>query len=160
MRDVLRGAAGLAAALVGHMVLSRTLAEWTPVIHVFLLAVLFFALTKGEIFGAIMGTCCGLAADSLSLGIFGISGFSMTVVGFVAGITAKRINVLPFLRNAVFLYLMTALELVLWSLWANLTVGQSLTGLKNLLLIRPLATALVGASVFAAYRVWRKLYGR
>lgn len=160
MRGVLSGAVGLAAALAGHLALSRILAEWTPVIHVFLLAVLFFALTKGEIFGAIMGTCCGLAADSLSLGVFGISGFSMTIVGFVAGLTAKRIQVFPFLRNAVFLFLMTALELVLWSLWAKLTVGQPLTGLRNLLLARPLATALVGAVGFAAYRLWRKRYGR
>ncbi|MBN2199298.1 MAG: rod shape-determining protein MreD [Candidatus Aminicenantes bacterium] len=160
MRNVVLGAAGVAAALLGHMVLSRTMAEGTPTLHVFLLAVLFGALTKGEIFGAVMGTCCGLAADSLSIGVFGLSGFSMTVVGFVAGLAAKRVNVLPFVRNAAFLYLMTALDLVLWGLWARLTVGQPIGALKNLLLTRPLVTALVGAAAFAVFRWWRKRYGR
>lgn len=160
MRDVIRGGAGLAAALVAHMILSRAAAQWTPLLHVFLLTVLYSATVGGEVTGAVMGSCCGLAADSLSLGVFGLSGFSMTVVGFVAGAVAKRINILPFLRNAVFLFAMTVLELVLWSLWAGLTVGQPLTGMRNLLLARPLVTALVGAAVFSAYRSLRKRHAR
>jgi rod shape-determining protein MreD len=160
VRDVIRGGTGLAAALVAHMILSRTAAPWTPLLHVFLLAVLFSATAGGEVFGAVMGSCCGLAADSLSLGVFGLSGFSMTVVGFIAGATAKRINVLPFFRNALFLFVMTALELVLWSLWAGLTVGQPLTGLRSLLVARPFVTALVGAAVFSAYRSIRKRHAR
>lgn len=160
MRLFVRGAAGLAAALVLHMILSRAAGEWTPLLHVFLLAVLFSALTEGEVFGAVMGTCCGLAADSLSLGVFGLSGFSMTVVGFFAGAVAKRIHVLPFFRNAVFLFVMTGLELVLWSLWAALTVGHPLTGLRTLLAARPLVTALAGAAAFAAYRAFRKRHVR
>ncbi|OGD26652.1 MAG: rod shape-determining protein MreD [Candidatus Aminicenantes bacterium RBG_13_63_10] len=160
MRDFLRGAGGLAAALVLHMILSRTAADFTPLLHVFLLAVLFGAMARGELFGAVMGSCCGLAADSLSLGVFGISGFSMTVVGYLAGATARRINVLPFFRNAVFLFVMTGLEFVLWSLWAGLTVGRLLDRMRGLILLRPMVTALAGAAVFAAFRYYRRRHGR
>ena len=159
MRDAVRAAAGLAAALVVHTLLSRAVPSWTPLFHVFLLVVLFAALLRGELFGAVMGTCCGLVVDTLSLGVFGLAGLSMTLIGYLAGLVAKRINVLSFVRNFFFLFIMTALEFILWNLLAALLVGQPPAGVRNLL-ARPLATSLLGALVFGAFRRIQKRHGK
>lgn len=159
MRDAVRAAAGIALALAVHSLLSRTVSSWTPLFHVFLLVVLFAAQLRGELFGAVMGTFCGLVVDTLSLGVFGIAGLSMTIIGYLAGAVAKRINVLSFFRNFLFLFIMTALEFILWSLIAILLVGQPLAGAQSLL-ARPLVTALMGAVLFSAYRRIQKRHGK
>lgn len=158
MRDMVRAAAGIAGALVIHTLLSRTAASWTPLFHVFLLVVLFGAQFRGELFGAVLGTCCGLVVDTLSLGVFGISGLSMTLTGYLAGLVAMRINVLTFFRNFVFLFLMTGLEFILWNLLAALLVGQAVAGARTLL-ARPLATALLGAVLWGVVRRIRRKHG-
>jgi rod shape-determining protein MreD len=159
MRDAVRAASGLAAALVVHTLLSKAVPSWTPLFHVFLLVVLFAALLRGELFGAIMGTCCGLVVDTLSLGVFGLAGLSMTLIGYLAGLAAKRINVLSFFRNFLFLFIMTALEFILWNLLTGLLVGQPLASAR-LLVARPLATSLLGTLVFGAFRRIQKRHGR
>jgi len=159
MRDAVRAAAGIATALVVQTLMSRTVSSWTPLFHVFLLVVLFSAQLRGELFGAVMGTCCGLVVDTLSLGVFGISGLSMTLTGYLAGLVAKRINVLSFLRNWVFLFVLTALEFIVWNVLAALLVGQPLSGARSLW-ARPLATSLLGATGFWVFRRIRKRHGK
>ncbi len=160
MRDVLRGAVGLGLALIGHVLCSRLAGDFTPYLHVFILPVLWTSQFRGEMFGAIMGSCCGLVADSLSLGVFGLSGLSMTVIGFGAGMVARKIHVLSVVRNAVFLFVFTAADLLLWSLFASLVVGRSWLAMGRLLIFRPLITALVGTAILGLWRLRRERHGR
>jgi len=83
----------------------------------------------------------------------------MTLIGYLAGLVAKRINVLSFVRNFFFLFIMTALEFILWNLLAALLVGQPPAGARTLL-ARPLATSLLGALVFGAFRRIQKRHGK
>ncbi|MCJ7612217.1 MAG: hypothetical protein MUP19_08135, partial [Candidatus Aminicenantes bacterium] len=100
-----------------------------------------------------------LVVDTLSLGVFGLAGLSMTLTGYFAGLVAKRINVLSIFRNFLFLFIMTALEFILWNLLAVLLVGQPPAGLRALL-ARPLVTSLLGALVFGAFRRIQKRHGK
>ncbi len=67
------------------------------------MAVLLFAIVKGDVPGAVMGAAAGLFADAFSVGVFGISGFAYTAAGFLSGWVSRRINVMTFLRSFVFL---------------------------------------------------------
>ena len=80
LRDVLHGGLTLLAAFVVHAALRWITVPFLIALDVYAVAVILFALVKGEIAGAVMGTACGLVIDSFSLGVFGLAGaFSPSV---------------------------------------------------------------------------------
>lgn len=114
----------------------------------FSLVVLYFALEKGEIYGAGLGAFCGLIQDSFSLGVFGVAGIAKTVLGYSAGYFSSKINVVPFRRNFVFIFLLLSVELLVWAgLYSFIFSGKVFTG-KGLLFFQPLSTAALGAVLF------------
>src|SRR4030043_263031 len=110
MKHFVEGVVGIVLAVVLHTVLGKVSAPLLIVFNVFSWVVLYFGLTRHEVFGAVMGTVCGLLQDSLSLGVFGVGGLTKTLLGFGAGYISRKINVTPVTRTFIFALIMSAME--------------------------------------------------
>jgi rod shape-determining protein MreD len=122
------------------------------VLNAFSVVVLYFSVRRGEVFGAFLGTVCGLVQDSFSLGVFGVGGLTKTLLGFWAGFISRRIDVAPLFRNGLFMLAMSVLEMVLWVLFTAVVRRESLNFYGGLILLQPLVTAVLGSSLFAVER--------
>jgi rod shape-determining protein MreD len=138
--------------IVLAVALYSVLGKISPVLllacNVFSWAVLYFSLRRHEVFGAVMGSICGLLQDSLSLGVFGVAGLTKTLLGFGAGYISRKINVAPFFRNFIFLLILAVLELALWEFLIFSLFGEKLTVGGGMTLLQPFITALVVAVLF------------
>ncbi len=150
--DVLRAFLGTLVAVFVYSVAGAGAPALLVVFNAFSVIVLFFSIRRGEVFGALLGTMCGLAQDAFSLGVFGVGGLTKTLLGFWTGYVSRRIDVAPFARNALFMLVMSVLEMTLWVL---LTAAVRLKGVNfegGLLLLQPVVTALLGSLLFALER--------
>jgi len=160
MRNFVRGALGLGLAFGIFTILGRVASPALQLFSVFALTVIWFGQRHGELFGAVMGTAGGLLVDAFSLGVFGVSGLTLTVTGYLAGYISRKINVLSFLKTFVFLALLIFIESVLWLGMVSMLVSQKAGRVGMILLVRPLVTAAVGAVVFAWLRRWLARHGK
>lgn len=160
MRSSVRGALGIGLAFGISTLLGRVASPALQFLTVFTLTVIWFGQREGELFGAIMGTASGLLVDAFSLGVFGVSGLTLTVTGYLAGYVSRKINVLSFFKTFVFLAVLTFIESVLWLGMVTLLVSQKAGRMGTVLLVRPLITAAVGAVVFAWVRRWMARHGK
>ncbi len=156
MRDVLHGGLTLAAAFLVHAVLGGFLASSFFGLDAFLVAVLLFAIVKGDVPGAMIGAAAGLFTDAFSIGVFGISGFAYTAAGFLSGWVSRRINVMTFLRSFVFLTGLAILALGLRLGLGMIVLADPIPWQRGTLLLRPLAAGLAGAAAFALFRRFRR----
>ena len=148
MKDFIKVSLGIIIAFLLYTVLSKISTSLVLLFNVFSLVVIYFAVEKNEIFGACLGTFCGLIQDSFSLGVFGVAGLAKTVVGFAAGYLAKKIDVHPPLRSFIFIFLLVSLEFILWALLYSFIFSGSINTGRGLIFLQPLATALVGSFLF------------
>jgi rod shape-determining protein MreD len=144
------------AAFLVHAVLGRFLAASFFGVDAFLVAVLLFAIVKGDLAGAVMGTAAGLFADAFSVGVFGVSGAAFTVAGFLSGWVSRRINVMTFLRSFIFLTGLSSLALGERLILNAVVIAEPIPWQRGALLLRPLATGLAGAAAFALFRRFRR----
>lgn len=156
MRTYFEAGLGILLAVLLQAILGKIAASLLFVFNVFSWVVLYFSLIKHEIFGAVMGTLCGLLQDSLSLGIFGVGGLTKTVLGFGAGYVARKINVVPIGRNFVFLFIMAAAELALWKLLVHFLFRERLALGGGFVLLQPLTAALFVTFIFQVRRKKRE----
>lgn len=154
MKNFLEGAAGVILAVVFYTILGKISASLLVLLNAFSWVVLYFALSRHEVFGAVMGTVCGLLQDSLSSGIFGVGGLTKTLLGFGAGYVSRKINVLPLSRTFIFVLIMAAAELILWKSLVRFLFGEAWTAAGGLVLAQPLMTALGVTVVFRLRRRW------
>ncbi|MGQ9673281.1 MAG: rod shape-determining protein MreD [Candidatus Aminicenantales bacterium] len=110
--------------------------------------VLYFSLVRHEVFGSVVGTLCGLLQDAFSYGVFGVGGLTKTLLGFSAGLIARKINVLPPGRNFLFLFLMAAAELAVWKAMVIFLLGEKSSFGGSWIFLQPLVTALVVSVAF------------
>jgi rod shape-determining protein MreD len=157
MKRITEGLAGLALVVVLHTVLGKVSAPLLVLFNAFSWVVLYFGLTRHEVYGALLGTACGLLQDSLSLGIFGVGGLTKTLLGFGAGYISRKINVTPATRTFVFVLVLAAIELLLWKTLVFFLFGERFAATGGLVFLQPLATALV---VTVAFQVRRKREAR
>lgn len=150
--DVLRAFLGTLVAVVVYSVAGAGAPALLVVFNAFSIVVLYFSIRRGEIFGALLGTMCGLAQDAFSLGVFGVAGLTKTLLGFWTGYISRRIDVAPFTRNALFMLAMSVLEMVLWVLITAVVRVKPVNLQGGLILLQPIVTALVGSSLFALER--------
>jgi rod shape-determining protein MreD len=150
--DVLRAFLGTLVAVVVYSVAGAGAPALLVVFNAFSVVVLYFSIRRGEIFGALLGTMCGLAQDAFSLGVFGVAGLTKTLLGFWTGYISRRIDVAPFTRNALFMLAMSVLEMVLWVLITAVVRVKPVNLQGGLILLQPIVTALVGSSLFALER--------
>ncbi|MGE5361041.1 MAG: rod shape-determining protein MreD [Bacteroidales bacterium] len=130
--------AAVVLALVLQTLLGRFFVHGRLGIDLVLVTVAYLGLTSGPIVGIFAGTLGGLAQDSLSTGIIGISGLAKTVVGFVTGtIGAQFIVSEPIPRFVVFF--------CAWLLQLGVV-----TGLELLLELRPAARTYTATLLEAA----------
>jgi rod shape-determining protein MreD len=160
VRDYVQAALGIGLAFGLYTILGRVASSSTQMLSIFTLTVVYFGMAKGELVGALTGTSSGLIVDAFSLGVFGVSGLTLTVTGYLAGLVARRINLLSFLKTFVFLIAMTLVESLLWLGLVTLILSQKAGRWQDILLVRPLVTAGVGAVVFSWIRRRRGRNGR
>jgi len=153
MRNFVWALFGIVFAFLLYSLFSRFTPGLNTLINIFSVVVLYFAIRKGEMFGAGMGMCCGLLQDSFSLGIFGVAGIAQTLLGYAAGLIARRINVMSFSRRFLFCLILMVGELLVWSfLYVAVFSDRVFTG-GGLLFFQPVFTALAASSLFPLIQI-------
>ncbi len=150
--DVLRAGLGTLVAVIVYSLAGAGSPALLVIFNAFSVVVLYFSIRRGEIFGALLGTMCGLAQDAFSLGVFGVGGLTKTLLGFWTGYVSKRIDIAPFARNALFMLVMSVLEVSLWVLIMAVVRQKPVNLQGGLILLQPVVTAVVGSSLFAFER--------
>ena len=151
-KDVLRAFLGTAIAVAVYSVAGAGAPALLVVFNAFSIVVLYFSIRRGEVFGALLGTMCGLAQDAFSLGVFGVAGLTKTLLGFWTGYISRRIDVAPFTRNALFMLVMSVLEMILWVLVTAVVRLKSVNLEGGLVFLQPVVTAVLGSSLFVLER--------
>jgi rod shape-determining protein MreD len=152
VKDVLRAFLGTLAAVLIYSVAGAAGPSLLVVLNAFSVVVLYFSIRRGEVFGAMLGTMCGLAQDSFTLGVFGVAGLTKTLLGFWTGYISRRIDVAPFIRNALFMLIMSVLEMIVWVLVTAVVRLESVNWHGGLILLQPVVTAAVASLLFALER--------
>jgi rod shape-determining protein MreD len=88
----LRFVLALAAALLAHLLLVALVPPAARIVDPFLLAIVYTAMTTRPGAAAASGAAVGLVHDALTGGLYGLHGFTGTVVGFVMARTARLID--------------------------------------------------------------------
>jgi rod shape-determining protein MreD len=148
VRSYLEPLFGVLVAVCFYAILGKVAASLLWVFNPFSWVVLYFGLTRQEVFGAVAGTVCGLLQDSLSVGVFGVSGLTKTLMGYGAGFISRKINVAPVVRNFVFLLILSSAELAVWKTLAFSLLGDKPAMGGGLAFLQPAATALIVAVLF------------
>jgi rod shape-determining protein MreD len=152
LRDIGRAALATLAAFAFYSLLGGARPSVLVVLNAFSLIVVAFSVGRNEVFGAALGSVCGLVQDSFSLGVFGVAGLTKTLLGFWTAYVSRRIDVTPFSRSALFLLVMSALELVLWVLLSALVLREPVDFRKGLLGLQPFVTALLATLILQIAR--------
>jgi len=152
MKEALKVGAATLTAFVLYSLLGRIEPSLLLVLNTFTLVVIFFSMLKGELFGVLLGAFCGLLQDSFSLGVFGVAGLSKTLLGFVAGYISRKMNVFPFFRNFIFIFILATGELAVWAFFYALIFSRRVITGNALIFFQPLTTAVLGSLIFALAR--------
>jgi rod shape-determining protein MreD len=151
----MESAGGILIAFLFYTVFRKISVSLSESLNFFTLAVILIGLVKGEMAGAFVGMACGLIVDSFSLGIFGIAGLVNTLTGYLTGIISRKVNVVPFLRNLVFIGVMASFELILWMGMSALIFAEGINFGKGLIFLQPVFTAIVGSLLFLGIRKFK-----
>jgi rod shape-determining protein MreD len=146
------------AAFVAHTLLGKISNKIFLVVNLFTIIVIYFAVLKGEIFGAVNGAVCGLIQDSFSLGVFGVAGIATTVMGYLGGILSKKIYVISFFKRFLFIFILTVFQLVVWRLIHSFVFSEPFLPGNNFILFQPFFNALVGSILFPIFRKFLRSY--
>ncbi len=152
IKNIAPAAVGVMAAFILYALMARVSFYLPFLINIFSIIVVYFAIVRGEIYGAVIGALCGLLQDSFTLGIFGIYGLSKTIIGYLAGFTAKRILVAQRFRLFLFMWVLFSLELVFWILIYSLIFLQPLNIYGGLIFFGPLLSAISGSQFFPLFQ--------
>ena len=147
-RDFIKVAIGIIIAFLFYTIFSRVSPPVLLLFNILSLVVIYFAVEKGEVFGACLGAACGLIHDYFSFGVYGVGGLAKTATGYLAGYLSRKIDIGPSLRNFFFLVVLIAVELILWALLYFFIVPESIHSGRGLIFFQPLSTAFVGSVVF------------
>ena len=152
MRDLFESAIGLLIALVLFSLFSHISVYLIQAVNVFSLLVIYLSSTRDEIYGACLGTLCGLIQDSFSAGVFGVAGIAKTIMGFLAGFVSKRIDVSSPSRSFLFIFVLITIELIFWAFLYSFIYSKILNTGKGVIFLQPLITALLGSLLFPQIR--------
>ncbi len=148
MRDFFETFLGIVIALILFSFFSHISIYLIQAINVFSLMVIFMSSRRNEVYGACLGAVCGLIQDSFSLGVFGVAGIAKTIMGYLAGFVSKRIDVSPFLRSFLFIFVLITIELIFWAFLYSFIYSKALNTGKGVIFLQPLITALIGSTFF------------
>ncbi len=148
MKDILKAGLALLGAFLFYSFFSKVSLSLVLSLNLFSLVVIYFAMKKGEIFGSFLGALAGLILDSMSSGIFGISGIAKTITGFLAGYFSRKIHVFPVHRNFLFLLCLMSIELGIWFFLYAYILAEPVSAGMEVLFLQPLVSAGTGAVLF------------
>lgn len=135
-------------SLVLQTLLSRFFVHGRLGLDLVLIAVTYLGLTSGPVIGLFAGTLGGLAQDSLSTGIVGISGLAKTIVGFLSGVIGTQFIVSqPIPRFVVFFGASLVQVGVVVGLESLLEL-RAMTRTTSVTLLEAAGNALVGIVLF------------
>lgn len=154
MKDLIRMVLSVLVAFLLYSLLGKISVSLLFIFNFFSLIVIYFALEKGEIYGACLGAFCGLLQDSFSMSVFGVAGIAKTIIGYSAGYFSGKINVTSIKRNFVFVFLLLCVELIIWSVLYSFIFSERVSTGGGIIFFQPLITAILGS---LAYRFVRKL---
>jgi rod shape-determining protein MreD len=143
--DAVRAALATVAAFALYSLVGGIRPSVLFAFNAFSLIVVTFSVGQSEVFGAVLGSVCGLVQDSFSLGIFGVAGLTKTLLGFWIAYVSRRIDVVPFFRTAFFLLVVSFLELILWSFLNALVLTEPVDFRHGLIALQPIVTAVVAS---------------
>jgi len=152
MKSILKTAGAVLAGFLVYTLMGKAGASLLLAVNAFSVIVLVFAIREGEVFGAAMGTVCGLLQDSFSLGVFGVAGLTKTLLGFAAGLISRKIQVAPFFRNFVFIFILATVEIALWVFLYSLIFSAKVITRGGFVFFQPLTTAVLGSAALAIAR--------
>jgi rod shape-determining protein MreD len=152
IRDVLRAALAVLAAFLLYAFLGGLGPAALVVLNAFTLIVVAFSIGRGEIYGGVLGSVCGLVQDSFSMGVFGVAGLTKALLGFWTGYVSRRIDVTPPLRLAGFLWVMTSLELLLWILVNAVVLRENPLVRGGVLFLQPVVTTILASVLLGVKR--------
>lgn len=89
----LRAAGALALSLMGQQGLIRLVPAAHPYVDLMMLPVLRYSIARSQRSGLLVGCVAGLVEDAwFHAGVFGLSGFKKTLLGWVLGAFAARVE--------------------------------------------------------------------
>jgi rod shape-determining protein MreD len=151
MRQAIHGGSAILAAFLAASLLRPLTAAVPAAVDIFTLAVLLFALVKGETAGAVLGAVSGLVVDGFSLGVFGVAGVSLTAAGFLTGYVSRKLNVQPWPRTLALFMAMASFQLALWIGLTTLIGGEGVPWNGGFIFLRPALTAALATAGHVLY---------
>jgi len=148
MKDYMWMIVSVLVAFVLYTLLAKISVSLLLLVNFFSLIVIYFALEKGEIYGACLGTFCGLLQDSFSLSVFGVAGIAKTIMGFLAGYISGKINVTSARRNFIFVFVLLCVELLVWAVLYSFIFSEKVNTGGGFIFFQPLVTAVLGSLAF------------
>ena len=148
MKDYIWMFVSVLVAFVLHTLLAKISVSLLLLLNFFSLIVIYFAIEKGEIYGACLGTFCGLLQDSFSLSVFGVAGIAKTIMGFSAGYISGKINVTSIRRNFVFVFVLLCMDLLIWAVLYSFIFSERVNTRGGLIFFQPLISAVLGTLIF------------
>ncbi len=147
MNRALLFTAALIAAALFHLIGVRVVAEWSLILDLMLIVVVFNALDGNTLAGMIGGLVAGWTTDVLVGPAFGIFGLVDTVIGYGAAYAAQRIVIQRPAGTALFFALVVACQQSLVLVLSLLLLNDPQIPAFHWLLMKAGSTGLVGAVV-------------
>ncbi len=147
MRKIIAIGFALIIAFIIQTSLLKIHLHFILLIDFFSLIVIYFALNGGEGEGMLTGTVSGLIQDSFTFTIFGINGFSKTVLGFIAGYIGSMIDTTHLIVLFPLIFIGVLIEIIINFLLCYL-IGVKIHLSAKILFLQPLLTAFVGCIIF------------
>ncbi len=144
------------AAFLFYSFIGKISAPVLLAVNAFSIAVVYSSIRRGEVFGACVGTVCGLIQDSFSTGVFGLAGLTKTLLGYGTGFISRRIDVSSFLRRAALVLILASLELGAWIGLKALVFSERIYLGRGLLLLQPPVTSLAVSLFFTFLKRFKK----
>ncbi len=152
MKGLLLGAAALASALVGQLILS---AMWPGSVVFFdlpLLVVLYYGLDRGPAAALLLGAGVGIVQDSLTGSLLGAGATAKSLVGFIVGSAGLRFLLAGILPQVLIISCGTLAARLLELLTLAVMGRQLVLPPIQDLLAGVAGNSLVGWAVFALLR--------
>lgn len=122
------------------------------IFDLFLILALTTSLDQGPVGSMLSGSAAGLVQDALTGGLFGLHGFSYTLVTWIASRVRQRVMIREYHQVGLLFALCAALnQTILVVLQFLMLPGQPLPG-PGVLVLRMVTTALLGTLVFVFAR--------
>lgn len=153
----------LAAVVLLHAAGAELDARFPAYVDLFLVLAVAWASESTTLTGLVVGLACGLAADALSGGPFGLNGFADTLVGYGAALAVANLAKLNTAGAAALYAVASAVQQAVLVLLVALLLPQPTLPSLEAVLLKIGSTGLLGMVVFSGRRrfassvaQWRK----